>query len=138
MNKNKWFLNGGRGSGRTFRLLCETYENKIAELEERLKEHESVGNAQFWENVWSWKTKADQLTKAKELLSKWVELYKPKLEGYPITPIQKQTEQFLKGESTTEPSNECHDCAKFDEMPNGPRCKTCDNGSHFQKKEQLK
>ncbi len=32
-------------------------------------------------------------------------------------------------------SNECQDCAKFDEMPNGPRCKTCDNGSHFQKKE---
>lgn len=32
-------------------------------------------------------------------------------------------------------SNECHDCAKLDEMPKGPRCKTCDNGSHFQKKE---
>ena len=32
--------------------------------------------------------------------------------------------------------NECHDCAKFDEMPNGPRCKTCDNGSRFQKKEE--
>ena len=30
----------------------------------------------------------------------------------------------------------CHDCAKFDEMPKGPRCKTCDNGSHFQKKEE--
>ena len=37
-----------------------------------------------------------QLTKAKKLLAKWVELYKPKLEGYPITPIQEQTEQFLK------------------------------------------
>lgn len=36
MNKNKWLLNGGRGSGRTFRLLCETYENKIADLEEKL------------------------------------------------------------------------------------------------------
>lgn len=36
-----------------------------------------------------------QLNKAKELLKKWVELYKPKLEGYPITPIQEQTEQFL-------------------------------------------
>jgi hypothetical protein len=31
-NKNKWWLNGGRGSGRTFRLLCEVYENKIADL----------------------------------------------------------------------------------------------------------
>ena len=29
-----------------------------------------------------------QLTKAKEFLAKWVELSKPKLEGYPITPIQ--------------------------------------------------
>jgi hypothetical protein len=38
MTKNKWFLNGGCGSGRTFRLLCETYENKIAELEEENKE----------------------------------------------------------------------------------------------------
>lgn len=36
MNKNKWFLNGGRGSGRTIRLLCETYENKIADLEDKL------------------------------------------------------------------------------------------------------
>lgn len=33
MTKDKWFLNGGRGSGKSFRLLCETYENKIAELE---------------------------------------------------------------------------------------------------------
>lgn len=39
--------------------------------------------------------KGEQLTKARELLKKWVELYKPKLEGYPITPIQEQTEQFL-------------------------------------------
>ena len=45
MKKTKWFLNGGRGSGRTIRLLCETYETKItdlekenAELKEKLKE----------------------------------------------------------------------------------------------------
>ena len=37
----------------------------------------------------------DQLAQAEELLAKWVELFKPKLEGYPITPIQEQTEQFL-------------------------------------------
>ena len=30
--ENKWFLKGGRGSGRTFRLLCETFENKIADI----------------------------------------------------------------------------------------------------------
>ena len=38
----------------------------------------------------------DLLTKAIKLLKQWVELYKPKLEGYPITPIQEQTEQFIK------------------------------------------
>jgi 2-iminoacetate synthase ThiH len=40
-------------------------------------------------------TLAEQLTKAKKLLKQWVELYKPKLEGYSITPIQEQTERFL-------------------------------------------
>ena len=35
-NKNKWWLNGGRGSGRTFRLLWETYENKIADLQHKV------------------------------------------------------------------------------------------------------
>ena len=33
MTEKKWFLNGCRGSGRTIRLLCEIYENKIADLE---------------------------------------------------------------------------------------------------------
>lgn len=36
MSKNKWFLNGGRGNGRIFRLLCETYENKIADLQHKV------------------------------------------------------------------------------------------------------
>ena len=36
MNKNKWWLNGGRGSGRTIRLLCEVYENKIADLQHKV------------------------------------------------------------------------------------------------------
>ena len=40
----------------------------------------------------------DQLTKAKELLAKWVELFKPKGSNIPPTPIQVETEQFLKGE----------------------------------------
>ena len=40
----------------------------------------------------------DKLQKAKKLLKQWVELYKSKLEGYPITPIQEQTEQFLNSE----------------------------------------
>ena len=41
---------------------------------------------------------ADQLTKAKELLAKWVELYKPKVGNFPPTPIQVDTEQFLNSE----------------------------------------
>lgn len=49
---NKWFLKGGRGSGKTFRLLCETYENKIAELEAEVKE---------------WKDKADLWCKTANL-----------------------------------------------------------------------
>ena len=37
-----------------------------------------------------------QLTTAKELLKKWVELFKPKGGNIPPTPIQVDTEQFLK------------------------------------------
>lgn len=37
----------------------------------------------------------DQLTKAKELLTKWVELFKPKGGNIPPTPIQVDTEQFI-------------------------------------------
>lgn len=117
MRKNKWWLNGGRGSGRTFRLLCEIYENKIADLQHKVdtlqgfldhdieydmdktiqelrKENEEMKKGLGCETC----TKFDEvkLTKAKELLKRWVEVFKPKLEGYPITPIQERTEQFLK------------------------------------------
>ena len=37
-----------------------------------------------------------KLTKAKGLLAKWVELFKPKGGNIPPTPIQVETEQFLK------------------------------------------
>jgi hypothetical protein len=40
----------------------------------------------------------DNLTKAKELLAKWVELFKPKLDDFPKPPIQVYTEQFLNSE----------------------------------------
>ncbi len=40
-------------------------------------------------------TLADQLTKARELLAKWVELFKPKGGNMPPTPIQVATEQVL-------------------------------------------
>ena len=40
----------------------------------------------------------ERLTKAKELLTKWVELFKPKGGNIPPTPIQVETEQFLSGQ----------------------------------------
>lgn len=49
-----------------FECICK--EN--AELKKRLKEHESVGDSQFWKNVWAWKTKAIQLANAKEIILK--------------------------------------------------------------------
>ena len=79
-----------------FPKLKQDLEKENAELKERLKEHESIGNAQFWKNVWSWKIKADQLIKARELLNEWVELFKPQFDVFPPTPIQVKTEQFLK------------------------------------------
>ena len=44
----------------------------------------------------SYKDLNKQLTKAKELLTKWVELFKPKGGNIPPTPIQVETEQFLR------------------------------------------
>ena len=43
-------------------------EKENAELKERLKEHEKVGNEQFWRNVWSWNKKAEQLEYAKTII----------------------------------------------------------------------
>ena len=40
----------------------------------------------------------ERLTKATELLTKWVELFKPKGGNIPKTPIQVETEQFLIGD----------------------------------------
>ena len=37
----------------------------------------------------------EQLTKAKKLLTRWVELFKPKGGNIPPTPIQVETEQFI-------------------------------------------
>ena len=38
-----------------------------------------------------------ELTKAKKLLAKWVELFSPKGCYLPPTPIQVETEQFING-----------------------------------------
>ena len=40
----------------------------------------------------------ERLTKAKELLTKWVELFSPKGGNILPTPIQVETEQFLMGD----------------------------------------
>ena len=70
----------------------EWFADRIAELEQE--------NAELKETVIKMNNVITEtfsnLTKAKDLLAKWVELFKPKLEGYPITPIQEQTELFLK------------------------------------------
>ena len=77
----------------------EWFADRIAELEaenqkwkdewqEQVQKATDEGYARTLQTI--------QLTKAKDLLAKWVELFKPKLEGYPITPIQEQTEQFIK------------------------------------------
>ena len=92
-------------------LTEETVEVNIKRIEELEKENaELKSENQKWKDEWQEQVQKAtdegyartlqtmQLTKAKELLKQWVELYKPKLEGYPITPIQEQTEQFLDSE----------------------------------------
>ena len=54
----------------------------------------SCVNYNKWEDY-----KNPQLTKAKELLTKYVELFKPKGGNIPPTPIQVETEQFLREEN---------------------------------------
>lgn len=74
-------------------------EKENAELKERLKEHESVGNEQFWKNVWSWKIKAIQLTKAKEILREYIRInLLPPIERNFDDEVKlfEQAEQFLK------------------------------------------
>lgn len=78
MSKGKWWLNGGRGSGRTFRLLWETYENKIAELkrenaELRAKYLQATDEGTSWAHLKSleWKNKQleQQIEKMKNYLN---------------------------------------------------------------------
>ena len=44
------------------------------------------------------KKQDEQLIKAKELLTQWVELFKPKGGNIPPTPVQVETEQFISGQ----------------------------------------
>lgn len=106
MNKDKWFLNGGRGSERTVRLLCETYENKITSLEKENAElkglkdvttliranNDTVITLIQLNNMLV--SKSQQLTKAKELLKEWLQT--SNASGCDNINIVTDTEQFLK------------------------------------------
>lgn len=52
------------------------------------------------------KKQDEQLTKAKELLTRWVELFKPKGGNIPPTPVQVETEQFLNEARAMEEQND--------------------------------
>ena len=52
------------------------------------------------------KKQDEQLTKAKELLTQWVELFKPKGGNIPPTPVQVETEQFLNEARAMEGQND--------------------------------
>lgn len=142
-NEKKNLLLKEARSYRAFELGIRFSEKRIEELEKEnaiLNEKVNIlDNCDRLDDVIIEAYK-DQLTTAIEIIREFVEW--ANWQGNSKCPsfksIQYKAEQFLDGESTTEQPNECHDCAKFDEMPKGPRCKTCDNGSHFQKKEELK
>ena len=57
---------------------CENFNKKMKEIKEQ------------------WNKEHCQLSKARELLKQWVELFKPKGGNIPPTPVQVDTEQFLK------------------------------------------
>ena len=100
MNKNKWFLNGGRGSGRAIRLLCETYENRIADLEKENAELKSEN--QKWKDEWQEQVQKAtdegyartlqtiQLSKAKDIIKNLMVYVPVDLKEY------EEAEQFLK------------------------------------------
>ena len=78
MNRNKYCYSCANVTDRCFRneigCPCEKYKS--------YKDENAALN--------------EQLTKAKELLTKWVELFKPKGGNIPPTPIQVETEQFIR------------------------------------------
>ena len=96
MNRNKFCYSCANATDRCFRneigCPCEKYKShkdKNAELKKKLE---------ILIAVESTCTKGKQLTKAKELLTRWVELFKPKGGNIPPTPIQVETEQFISEE----------------------------------------
>ena len=83
----------------TFVEYVQKIEKENAELKADLDEKENTVHTLdvlHKEAVRKYGEVNDQLTKAKELLKQWVELFKPKGGNIPPTPIQVDTEQFLK------------------------------------------
>ena len=70
----------------------ETLQNALKRIEEL--DMKRKAERQIFQGIVE--KKNEQLTKAKDLLAKWVELYKPKIDTFLPTPIQVDTEQFLK------------------------------------------
>ena len=83
----------------TYFVGAEPREKRIEELEKENAELKADNDARKYAMAMSEKVEKqlrEQLTKAKGLLAKWVELFKPKGSNIPPTPIQVETEQFLK------------------------------------------
>lgn len=101
-----------------FEIADRTADEKIKELEKYQEEVTVDDYSPYDENTWGMmheemyvpkelvrdllkesyalsEHRKDQLIKAKDLLAKWVELYKPKSKTALPTPIQVDTEQFL-------------------------------------------
>ena len=74
--------------------VIQELEKENAELKQYAKALEETDNT----NILHCMKVNGKLYKAKELLTKWVELFKPKGGNIPPTPIQVETEQFLIGD----------------------------------------
>ena len=80
----------------------EELEKENAELKKQLE----MSNKVYNDNLdYSYHIEG-QLIKAKELLAKWVELFKPKRGNIPPTPVQVETEQFLNEARAMEGQND--------------------------------
>ena len=75
-------------------MTKEELEKENAELKEKWQEQVQKATDEGYART----LQTMQLTKAKELLAKWVELFKPKSKIALPTPIQVETEQFLNSE----------------------------------------
>ena len=74
--------------------VIQELEKENAELKQYAKALEETDNT----NILHCMKVNGKLYKAKELLTKWVELFKSKGGNIPPTPIQVETEQFLSGQ----------------------------------------